>query len=226
MLFQFSMEEFILNQTQRGSPRSLLFPEHRGKLFSPPEMQRVLEKIDCSIFDRKKTHFQLYKQLDQDKDGYVSGNDICEYLEKNNITTANEAQTFLRHLGVQRHQVLFYKELHQKIYENFPQQKMQSEKENQKNIMGLREPDPEKMLAKVRDAKEFFYRLKDSYRVRHQKDNVFCYRNKFKYTPPFQNTFVHFIPDQKSELYQGSASRFDKDLRIGLKEQKEEMLRK
>lgn len=175
LLFNSSMEEFILNQKRRASPERLFIPEYQDNLSCLPEMQRVLNKIDASIFDKKITHFQFYKLLDQDKDGYVSGNDICEYLVGNNIVTQCEAHSFLKQLGVKKDQFLYHKDFHGKVYENFSNLGLQSEKENQRNIMGLKDQDPEKLCKKVQDAKEFFSRLKESYRVRDINDNFFCY---------------------------------------------------
>lgn len=48
-------------------------------------MKKVLEKVENSIFNSTKKAYDVFKEFDQDRDGYVSHNDVIEKLEKANI---------------------------------------------------------------------------------------------------------------------------------------------
>lgn len=98
--------------------------------------------------------------LDLDKDGYVSGKDLNEYLVQKNLLSQKEADGFCQNLGIKYNQPLSHRELHQKIYENFCNSNLQSEKENQSNVMGLKFPNANNFLDSQEKVKKFFQQMK------------------------------------------------------------------
>ncbi len=149
------------------------------------------------------------------KDGFVSGSDLHNYLTDRNILNAEQADVFLKEMNIQKHQILGFKEFHTKIAENFSNMEARCKDSEFYNVQALKSFDPRKQLKGLKSVREFYTSMKEKVIVRERKKgNYYSYKDRFKYTPQYKNTFVNMRPLRNSKVYYQSLFRQHQNTRI------------
>ncbi len=77
-----------------------------------------MDKVDSVLFQKKGNHFRFYKKIDIDQDGFVSREDIKNYLIKKSIVNAEETEIYLNELKINENSLMSFNQFHSIFKEN------------------------------------------------------------------------------------------------------------
>lgn len=84
--------------------------------------EQILKKIDDELFRRKERHFDKFSKFDQDKDGFVSANDLRKTMRKLNYFGEPEIEEFVNYIDEDKKGYVTFPEFHKKLKSNMANQ--------------------------------------------------------------------------------------------------------
>lgn len=135
------------------------------------KLKEVTKKIDDHIFIQNRNLYNLYKDIDVNKDGHVCINDLSKYLQNRTNLSRPEVETFLSSLDKPPNQPFSFQEFHSKIYPGFSQKENYNPGAKLTNVIGIKSIDPNKQRDEYKKNIDFIENVRKSYKVSGIHDN-------------------------------------------------------
>lgn len=184
-----------------------------------PDLKHILQKIDNHIFCGTKKAYEVFKQFDVDKDGYINHKDLVSTIRNANIMSNDEIKQLLEYVDPEQKGYVNFEDFSAKIRNGI----QDNDNQGQQVTVVYQYPNKELTL-KHNLSLPLINQKKQAYR---KTMNTFSQTNflrntRFSANPPFQCTFVNFEPLSSSGMYMSDQDRYNRDPNHRIQFQKEE----
>lgn len=129
------------------------------------EVRSVAKKIDDLLFIQNKHLFELYKDIDTNKDGHVCTSDLSSYLQQRTNLSKPEIDTFIASIGKPNNQLISFQEFHSRIYPGFSQNENYNPGSRFTNVIGITNLDANEQKKDYKNTINFIENARKGFKV-------------------------------------------------------------
>jgi hypothetical protein len=130
----------------------------------------IIHRLEAKIFLKNKTYFDTFKEVDADRDGFISKKDFQNYMKTREHLSEADAEKLFNYFGGQKTGGIPFSAFASKLYQNDMYQSL-VETEKTTNIMGLRQFDASHHLSNIRQYHEKIEGERKKFRISCPNDN-------------------------------------------------------